>query len=322
MCAPIAIGIATAVVGAVGSIAQYQQQQAQVAAANDAAWRQTVFQNRQINSAANQNLSQSIFNMQMQNQQVRFANQQAVQQSILQMDQVVRSNLSAYREWQQATLQNSYANMQQDLDYQTRLNQSILSRNQAELQKGLNQQALNADLEASQIKLRNERANAAFEAERLMASNLTAQGSVLSTGRTGQSIGLSLQSVNAAYGRDMAMVGTNYNNAVEDFYSDTYRAYLAQIQRDAEALSRIVPEPSKPIGLPEPFEPVYAKMPGMPILAPFTTSPGPYQRAIYAPAPSQQPGPSGIGLVAGIGGSILGGVQAGYQANSYIKQPG
>lgn len=320
MCAPIAIGIASAVVGAVGSIAQYQQQQQQVAAANDAAWQQTVLQNRQINSAANQNLATSIFNMRMQNQQVAFQNQNAVQQSILQMDQTVRSNLSTYREWQQGVLQNRYANMQQKLEYQSRLGQSQLSRSAADLQQGINQRALNADLEAAQIRLQDARAQAAFESERLMASNLQASGSVLATGRSGQSIGLSTQSVNAAYGRDLSMVGTNYANSVEDFYSDSYKAYLAQIQRDSEAISRIIPEPAEPIGLPAPMKPVFAPLPGMPVMAPYMTSPGPYQGAIYAPAPSQQPGPSGIGLVAGIGGSILGGVQAGYQANSYIKQ--
>jgi hypothetical protein len=322
MCAPIAIGIASAVVGAVGSIAQYQQQSAQVAAANDAAWQQTVLQNRQINSAANQNLASSIFNMRMQNRQVNYQNQQTIQQTILQMDQTVRSNLSSYREWQQATLQNSYANMQQQLEYQSRLGQSQLSRSAADLQQGINQRALNADLEAAQIRLQDARAQAAFESERLMASNLQATGSVLATGRSGQSIGLATQSVNAAYGRDLSMVGTNYANSVEDFYSDSYKAYLAQIQRDAEAISRIIPEPAEPIGLPAPPKPIFAPLPDMPVLAPFAKSPGPYQKAIYAPAPSQQPGPSGIGLVAGIGGSILGGVQAGYQANSYIKQPG
>jgi hypothetical protein len=319
MCVAVAIGVASAVVGAVGSIAQYQQQQAQVAAANDAAWQQTVLQNRQINSAANQNLQQSIFSMQMQNRQVKFQNQQTMQQTMLQMDQVVRSNLSAHREWQQAMLQNSYANMQNQLDYQGRFNQSLLSRNAADLQQGINQRALNADLEAAQIRLQDARAQAAFESERLMASNLQAQGTVLAGGRSGQSIGLSVQSVNAAYGRDMNMVGTNYANSVEDFYSDSYKAYLAQIQRDAEAISRIVPEPSKPIGLPAPPEPIYAPMPDRPILAPFMKSPGPYQSAIFAPAPTQQPGPSGIGLIAGIGGSIVGGVQAGYQARNYVK---
>jgi hypothetical protein len=319
MCAPIAIGIATAVVGAVGSIAQYQQQQSQVAAANDAAWQQTVLQNRQINSAANQNLQQSIFNMQMQNRQVKYQNQLTTQQTILQMDQVVRSNLSAHREWQQAMLQNTYANRQQKLDYQGRLNQSLLSQNAASLQQGMNQRALNADLEASQIRLQDARAQAAFESERLMASNLQAQGTVLARGSSGQSIGLAVQSVNAAYGRDMNMVGTNYANSVEDFYSDSYKAYLAQIQRDAEAISRIIPEPAEPIGLPKPPKPIYAPLPDRPVLAPFMTNPGPYQPAIFAPAPTQQPGPSGIGLVAGIGSSIVGGVQAGYQANSYIN---
>ena len=45
MCEPISIGIATAVIGAVGSIAQYQQQQVAVKSSNQAAQYQADLQN-------------------------------------------------------------------------------------------------------------------------------------------------------------------------------------------------------------------------------------------------------------------------------------
>jgi hypothetical protein len=322
MCAPVAIGIATAVIGTVGSIASYSQQQAQVSAANNAAWQQTVYQNKQIANQSQQQLRQNIFQLQQNNRAVEFQNQNILQQSQIQMDQVVRSNLQAHQEHQAAVTANQYQNLNQQLEYTQQLNRSNLSKQVADIQQQMNQRGLSSELMDAQRRLREAAALAAFEGERLMVSNLESTGSVLSTGKSGGSIGLAAQSLDAAYGRDMSMVGSNFENAKEGFFSEATNAYSKKVQADWDAVSKIIPEPSKPIGIPTPAEPLYASMPRDPIFAPMQTKLAPVGKMLFADAPVKSPGASGIGLVAGIGGSILGGVQAGYQFEAMKPTPG
>jgi hypothetical protein len=316
MCDPITIGITTAVIGGIGTIASYQQQQAQTTAANNAAWQQTVYQNKQIANQSQQALRQNIFSLQQNNRAVEFQNQNILQQTQIQMDQVVQSNLRAHQEWQYAVSQNAYQNLNQQLDFTQQLNKSTLSKQVAEIQKQMNQRGLSAEIEEAQRRLKDAAAVAAFEGERLMVSNLEATGSLLATGKTGGSIGLAAQSIDAAYGRDLRMTGDNYDRAKEGFFSEITNAYTKKVQADWEANASIIPEPASPIGIPAPMEPVYASMPEMPVFAPMQTKLAPMGKTLFAPAPTMAPGPSGIGLVAGIGSSILGGVTAGMQAEA------
>lgn len=322
MCLPVVIGVVTAAVGAVGTIAQYQQQQAQVAAANDAAWQQTVLQNRQIAAQSQQQLNQNIFQLQQNNRAVEFQNQNILQQAQIRGDEVARANLRMHQEWQNALVANDYQNLNQQLEYSQQMNRSRLSQQIANIQQQMNQARLGTELEDAQRRLRDAQAQAAFEGERLMVSNLTAAGTVLASGRSGGSIGLAVQSLDAAYGRDMTMVGTNFQNRSDDFFSEVTNAHLKKVESDWQAISQIIPEPTKPIGLPAPPEPIYGSMPDTPIFAPMQTELAPWSKPIFAPAPVKTPGPSGIGLAAGIGGSILGGVNAGYQMAGLIKKPG
>lgn len=322
MCDPITIGITTAVIGGIGSIASYQQQQAQVSASNNAAWQQTVYQNKQIANQSQQALRQNIFSLQQNNRAVEFQNQNILQQSQIQMDQTVRSNLRAHQEHQAAVTANQYQNLNQQLDYTQQLNKSTLSKQVAEIQQVMNQRGLSAELEEAQRRLKDAAAVAAFEGERLMVSNLEMTGSVLATGKSGGSIGLAAQSLDAAYGRDASMVATNFDSAKEGFFSEATNAFTKKVQADWEAMAGIIPEPSKPIGIAAPMEPIYASLPDQPIFAPMQTKLAPRGKTLFAPAPTMTPGPSGIGLVAGIGSSILGGVQAGMQANAMKPQPG
>jgi len=317
---PIVLGIVSAAVGTVGSIAGYQQQQAQVTAANNAAWQQTVFQNRNIENQAQTSLRQNIFQLQQSNRAVEFQNQNILQQSQIQMDQVTRSNLRAHQEWQSALINNQYQNLNQELDYTQQLNRSALSRQIADIQQQMNQRGLGIELEDAQRRLRDAQSLAAFEGERLMVSNLQASGSLLASGKSGGSIGLAAQSVDAAYGRDLSMVGTNFQSKLDDFYSETANAYMKKVQADWEAVSKIVPEPSRSINIPAPVAPIYASMPEAPIFAPMQTKLAPMGKTLFAAAPIKTPGPSGIGLVAGIGSSIIGGVSSGLSAHSMLDK--
>lgn len=319
MCAPIIIGIATAAMGAVGTIAGYQQQQAQVTAANNAAWQQTVLQNRQIANQSQQALRQNIFALQQQNMAVEFQNQNILQQSLMQVDAVNQGNLRANQDWQNALVANDYQNLNQQLEFTQQLNRSRLSKQISDLQQQMNQRGLSSELEEAQRRLREAQAVAAFEGERLLVSNLTASGTLLASGKSGSSIGLAQQNIDAAYGRDMSMVGTNYENKREGFFSDVTNAFVKKSQADWDAVSKIIPEPTEPIGIPAPPEPIYASQPRDPIFAPMQTELAPWSKPIFAPAPAKASGPGGIGLVAGIGTSILGGVSAGLSSAGAIK---
>jgi hypothetical protein len=322
MCDPITLGIATFVVGGVTTIAQHQQQQAQVTASNNAAWQQTVYQNKQIANQSQQALRQNIFSLQQNNQAVEFQNQNILQQTQIQMDQTVQSNLRAHQEWQAAVTANQYQNLNQQLDYTQQLNRSNLSKQVADIQEVMNQRGLGAELEEAQRRLKDAAAVAAFEGERLMVSNLEMTGSVLATGKSGGSIGLAAQSLDAAYGRDASMVATNFDSAKEGFYSEVTNAYTKKVQADWEAMAGIIPEPASPIGIAAPMEPIYASLPDQPIFAPMQTKLAPMGKTLWAPAPTKTPGPSGIGLVAGIGSAAIGGYGAYRQAKSMIPQPG
>lgn len=319
MCEPITIGIATAVMGAVGTIAGYQQQQAQVTAANNAAWQQTVLQNKQIANQSQQALRQNIFALQQQNMAVEFQNQNILQQSLMQVDAVNQGNLRANQDWQNALIANDYQNLNQQLEFTQQLSRSRLSKQISDLQQQMNQRGLSSELEEAQRRLREAQAVAAFEGERLLVSNLTASGTLLASGKSGSSIGLAQQNIDAAYGRDMSMVGTNYENKREGFFSDVTNAFVKKSQADWDAVSKIIPEPTEPIGIPAPPEPIYSSQPRDPIFAPMQTELAPWSKPIFAPAPAKASGPGGIGLVAGIGTSILGGVSAGLSSAGAIK---
>lgn len=321
MCAPLAIGIVTAVVGAVGTIAGYQQQQAQTTAANNAAWQQTVLQNKQIANQSQQQLRQNIFQLQQNNRAVEFQNQNILQQSLMQVDAVNQSNLRAHQEWQNSLVANDYQNLNQQLEFTQQMSRSRLSKQIADIQQQMNQRGLSSELEAAQSRLREAQAIAAFEGERLMVSNMTTSGTLLASGKSGSSIGIAQQSIDAAYGRDMSMVGTNYENKLDGFFSDVTNAFVKKTQADWDAVSKIIPEPTQPIGLPTPPEPIYASQPRDPIFAPMQTKLAPWSKPTFAPAPVKAPGPSSIGLVAGIGSNILGGIGAYQQAKALVPKP-
>lgn len=322
MCDPVVgLGIATAVVGGVQTIAGFQQANAAADFADTQAYNQMQAANRAAEQQASFAQSQALFNMEQQNAQISISNQRQLNDWILSSQQTNLANAQTQRQFLMAKQQNDFTNMNNQLQFQAQLNQSILSELRAETQKGFNRLNLNADLEAAQERRNQAQAQRAFEAERLMASSLVAQGTLLSAGRSGQSVGLGVLNEGAKYGRDMRMAQRNLETAMGDFYSQTTNAFIGKAQADAEAIASIMPRPVDPISLPDVAPPVFAEYAPKPVFADFMNDPGPIQGPSYAPMPTASPRPSTLGLVAGIGGSILSGVSAGMSANSMIKKP-
>ena len=322
MCDPVTIGISTAIVGGISTVANYSQQQAQASAANEAAFNQYIAQNRQMEAAAAQQQNQALFELSAYNNQVELANQRSLNSWITRNQETNQANLRIQSEFLAAQQQRDYTNLNNQLQFQQSLNQSILTEQRANTQLALNQEGLNSKLEANQRRQNEAEAMRAFEAERLLASSIKAQGSVLAQGRSGQSIGLAVNDVIGSYGRDMRMLERNAATSLADFRTENTNAFLSKAQKDAEAIASIMPKPMQPIDLPGIAPPVFGDAPPEPVFADFSLDPGPTSGPVYGAAPTNVPGPSPLGLVAGIGGSILGGINAGMSADAYFNKPG
>lgn len=305
MCEPVSIGIATAVVGSIGAVASYQQQQQQVQYANAQAAAQADFQRKQ-----------SLFQAEQYNKQVTLSNQQQILQTFNQRQSVANQNLQTQLDYTLQQQQRSYQGLQDQLQYQTELNKSIASQEYVNTQLSLNRNATSRAIMAEQQKLADAQAQAAFEGQKLLATNLQTQGTVLSSGRTGQSIGLLANDAQRSYGQNAAILNRNVDTAFGDYTNNSALAVLRQLNADAEATSRLLPEPIKPLTLPEIPRPVFAELPDYGPMQSYMDRPGPTADPVFAS------GPSSIGLIGGIGGSLLGGVNAGYNMAALKKQLG
>ena len=91
MCEPITIsstaaiwlGVGTAVTAAVGTVAAYQQQQAQARFADQQAFAQMSAANRAAESSSLFAQNQALFNMEQQNSSINIANQRVINDWIL-----------------------------------------------------------------------------------------------------------------------------------------------------------------------------------------------------------------------------------------------
>ena len=171
----------------------------------------------------------------------------------------------------------SYTQQQQATDYQNQVAQSQYEAQQAAYQQS--QQAYNQQIEANaaaanrgyereQFKLQEQRAQAAQRAEDLLRDKLQSQGSVLASGRTGKSIALLASDAEREYGKDLANLGTNLGYATMSYGLNTQDIYA-----EAESANNIAAS----------------------------------QRMLQPTAPIAAPGPSALGLIAGIGQAGLAG---------------
>jgi hypothetical protein len=283
MCAPVIVGVVTAVVGAVSSIAQYQQQQVAVASSNQAAQYQANLQN-----AVNQ--QQVDYQNAVARQQTDFQNAVAIQQSAY-------SNAVAT---QQADLSNAMAMQQYEVQ-----RQGFEQSEQAFFQQiDLNNQAANRAYMSEQVKLNFEQKKAALEAHQLMASSAQSQGKILASGRSGQSLGMLANDASRETSRDLATLGLSLGYAQQDYFSGT-QSIFEQLQS-----SQNIAQGNRMLAPVAPFRatPILSS----PVLAGTVMAPNPINiTAMKAPKPGA------LGLVADLAGAGL----SGYNAYSALKAP-
>jgi hypothetical protein len=115
------------------------------------------------------------------------------------------------------------------------------------------------------------------------------------------------------------MLNQNVDASLSDYYQNSAFAYLQKLNQDADAYNKMMPEPISPIDLPEIGKPVFASYGKAAPMQSLISDLPPTAEPVFAGIGSYSGGPSALGLVAGIGGAVVGGVQAGYSFKAAKK---
>jgi hypothetical protein len=115
----------------------------------------------------------------------------------------------------------------------------------------MNAEAANRAYTSEQNKLRAEQRKAAEDAQKLMIQSMQRQGTVLASGRTGQSIGLLMADAEREYGRDLAMLGQNLAYANEDYFLGTQSIFQENKSANTLAASQRQMKPTSTPAVPE-----------------------------------------------------------------------
>lgn len=156
----------------------------------------------------------------------------------------VVGSIAAYSQQQQEV---AYRNSVAQAQYQNQLIAYDRSVKATQEQYRLNTEAANRGYISEQNKLRAEYQKFTQEQQQLLVSSLQTQGTVLSSGRAGQSIGLLAADAERQYGRDLATLGLNLATSQQDFFTATQSIYNnAQSANNAAAANQML-EPMAPI---------------------------------------------------------------------------
>jgi hypothetical protein len=185
-------------------------------------------------------------------------------------------SIASYNQETQATIS---ANRQSMRAYEIQMNQfnaQMMSYQESQRmyqeQIQMNAEAANRAYVSEQNKFQAEQRKAAEDAQKLMLQSMQRQGTVLASGRSGQSIGLLMADAEREYGRDLAMLGQNLAYSQEDYFLGTQSIFQDAKSANTLAANQRQMKPTQP---------------GM---------------------PDMQAGPSSFGLIAGLGGSALQGL--------------
>jgi len=112
----------------------------------------------------------------------------------------------------------------------------------------LNAEAANRGYVSEQQKLQGEFMKASQEAQGRLVQSLQAQGTVLASGRTGQSIGLLVSDAEREFGRDYANIAQNLAFARQDYGTGMESIYQNAKSANAVTASNRMLQPTAPSG--------------------------------------------------------------------------
>lgn len=180
----------------------------------------------------------------------------------------VAGSVQSIAGYTQAQQETNYANAVAQQQYDAQMRAYRQSEQAYAEQTRLNREAANRGYISEQQKLQAEYRQAAEKAQQLSIQSLRQQGTILASGRSGQSIGLLMADPEKQYGRDLATLGQNLGYAQQDYFTSTTGIFNELQSAQNVAQSNRMLQPTAPIGA---------------------------------------AGPSTLGLVGGIGSSIVGG---------------
>lgn len=134
-------------------------------------------------------------------------------------------SIASYQSQNAAAAASEQAYQQQRQSYEAQLTQNQLAANKAYQQQ--------------QLKLKGEYDQAAQKAEQLLTQRLKSQGTILASGRTGQSVGGLLTDAQRTEGKDFANLGLNLAYAQQDYGFGMENIYDQQVGVNAQATSNI-----------------------------------------------------------------------------------
>ena len=134
-------------------------------------------------------------------------------------------SIATYQSQNAAAAASEQAYQQQRQAYEAQLNQNQLAANKAYQQ--------------TQLKLKGEYDQASQKADQLLSQRLQSQGTVLASGRTGQSVGGLLSDAQRTEGKDLANLGLNLAYAQQDYGFGMESIFDQQVGANAQATSNI-----------------------------------------------------------------------------------
>jgi hypothetical protein len=128
--------------------------------------------------------------------------------------------------------------------YQAQSQAASASEKAYQEQRNLNQEAANRAYQQTQLKMKGEMERASQQAEQGLVKRLQAQGTTLSAGRSGQSIGGLLADAERVEGKDLGALGMNLAYAQQDYFFGMENIYTQQKSANVSAASQRVAAPS------------------------------------------------------------------------------
>ena len=128
--------------------------------------------------------------------------------------------------------------------YQAQSQAASASEKAYQEQRNLNQEAANRAYQQTQLKMKGEMEKASQQAEQGLVRRLQAQGTTLSAGRSGQSIGGLLADAERIEGKDLGALGMNLAYAQQDYFFGMENIYNQQKTANISAASQRVAKPS------------------------------------------------------------------------------
>jgi hypothetical protein len=128
--------------------------------------------------------------------------------------------------------------------YQTQSAAATASEQAYQQQRDLNQQAANKAYQQQQLKFKGEFDQASQKAEELLTKRLQAQGNIMASGRTGQSVGALLTDAQRVEGRDLGTLGLNLAYAQQDYGFGMESIFQKQQVGNIQAASQRTSQPS------------------------------------------------------------------------------